>query len=91
MEHRSISKDADELTPAALMTLLVIYALNPPTEYPDSSNPFKRPFTRSTVPAFFSLGFQMVQVNGKVLVISLAYNMYMAGAVLCGNAHAIPG
>ena len=31
----------------------------------------------------------MVQVNGKVLVISLAYNMYMAGAVLCGNAHAI--
>ena len=31
MEHSSISKEADELTPAALMTLLVIYALNPPT------------------------------------------------------------
>ena len=31
MEQRSISKEAEELTPAALITLLVMYALKPPT------------------------------------------------------------
>ena len=38
---------------------------------------------------FFLAGFQMVQINGKILVICLADNMYLVGFILSGHAHTV--
>ena len=46
---------------AALITLLVMYASNPPTLYPLSSKPFKMPFVRSMVPLIPALGFRSLK------------------------------
>ena len=55
--HIRVSKAADELTPALEITLLVIYASNPPIFAFLSMKPAKIPLSNSVVPTFSTPGF----------------------------------